>query len=217
MSKDEKALEGARLFLERAARQARFSLRALSRAIDRNPSYLYGFLYTGSPKALPEKERLHLAQLLEVNERELRDDASEVSELRQAAAAEEPQPATPRVPILSRIGPHGQMLKIPRERATEFADLIHDVDAGTAYALRIADPSLSPRFDVGDVVLLDPSVVAAPGSLVAVTRGDNAVTIGRLVEWLKERVELRQPDGQTVTLPHHEIGAIDKIIATHHR
>lgn len=47
------------------------ALERLSRAIGRNPAYLHQYVTRGSPKRLDEDDRLALAQLLDVDEREL--------------------------------------------------------------------------------------------------------------------------------------------------
>lgn len=45
------------------------SLAALSRLIGRNPAYLQQFVRRGSPRRLPEDERLALAQYFNISER----------------------------------------------------------------------------------------------------------------------------------------------------
>lgn len=45
------------------------SLHALSCKIGRNPAYLQQWIQRGTPKRLPEKERLHLAMALNIDER----------------------------------------------------------------------------------------------------------------------------------------------------
>ena len=44
---------------------------SLSAKIGRNPAYLQQYVGRGTPKRLPEEERLHLAMALEIDEREL--------------------------------------------------------------------------------------------------------------------------------------------------
>lgn len=48
------------------------TLIGVSKMIGRNPSYIHQFLFKGSPRELPELNRLRLADVLEVNEAKLR-------------------------------------------------------------------------------------------------------------------------------------------------
>ena len=48
-----------------------YNLRDLSRNIKKNDAYLQQYLYRGTPKILPEKYRLMLAEILDVNANEL--------------------------------------------------------------------------------------------------------------------------------------------------
>lgn len=57
--------------VERLARDRGFDLSTLSRLIGRNPAYMQQFVRRGSPRRLPEEERLRLAMALDIDEREL--------------------------------------------------------------------------------------------------------------------------------------------------
>lgn len=57
--------------IERLATDRRESLAALSRMIGRNAAYLQQFVRRGTPRRLPEDERLALAQHFRVDECEL--------------------------------------------------------------------------------------------------------------------------------------------------
>jgi hypothetical protein len=54
----------------RAAERAE-TLQSLSLLIGRNPAYLQQFIHRKSPRRLPEEERLRLAMVLDIDEREL--------------------------------------------------------------------------------------------------------------------------------------------------
>ncbi len=51
------------------------SLKAVSEAIGKNHAYLHQYIYRGSPKALPERERYTLAKFLDIAETEIREPA----------------------------------------------------------------------------------------------------------------------------------------------
>lgn len=59
-----------RRLLDRADERGE-SLAGLSAAIGRNAAYLHQFVHRGSPRRLPEDERLLLAMRLQIDEREL--------------------------------------------------------------------------------------------------------------------------------------------------
>lgn len=53
------------------AQERGVSLASLSAKIGRNAAYLQRFVGRGTPRCLPEEERLHLAMALNIDEREL--------------------------------------------------------------------------------------------------------------------------------------------------
>lgn len=55
----------------RLVRDRGLDLASVSRMIGRNDAYLQQFVKRGTPRRLPEQERLHLAIALNVDEREL--------------------------------------------------------------------------------------------------------------------------------------------------
>lgn len=63
--------ESPRNALRRHAQAKGLSLATLSAKIGRNAAYLQQYIARGTPRRLPEEERLHLAMALEIDEREL--------------------------------------------------------------------------------------------------------------------------------------------------
>jgi hypothetical protein len=63
--------EEARANLRRRAAERGYSLAELSRLLSRNVGYLQKYVERGTPRLLHEDDRLCLAQLLMINEREL--------------------------------------------------------------------------------------------------------------------------------------------------
>jgi transcriptional regulator with XRE-family HTH domain len=57
--------------LRRRAAERGYSLAELSRLLSRNPTYLQQYVERGRPETLHEDDRLCLAQLLMIDEREL--------------------------------------------------------------------------------------------------------------------------------------------------
>lgn len=63
--------EKVRATVERLVAARGLDLSTASRMIGRNAAYLQQFIKRGSPRRLPEEERLRLAMALDVDEREL--------------------------------------------------------------------------------------------------------------------------------------------------
>lgn len=63
--------EEARVNLRRRAAERGYSLTELSRLLSRNLAYLQQYVERGTPRVLHEDDRLCLAQLLMIDEREL--------------------------------------------------------------------------------------------------------------------------------------------------
>lgn len=63
--------EEARANLRRRAAERGYSLAELSRILDRNVAFVQQYIERGSPRILHEDDRLMLAQLLVIDEREL--------------------------------------------------------------------------------------------------------------------------------------------------
>lgn len=57
--------------IEQRAAERGETLESLSRLIGRNRAYLQQFIRRGTPRRLPEEERLRLAMVLNIDEREL--------------------------------------------------------------------------------------------------------------------------------------------------
>ena len=57
------------------AHPEKITLKQISLALERNPAYLQQYLTRGSPKILPEEIRYRLAEILQLDERELRSSA----------------------------------------------------------------------------------------------------------------------------------------------
>jgi hypothetical protein len=66
-------MDAVRKIIHDTAKARRLSLSKLSKNIGRNHSYLFQFINRGKPAILPEHDRYALAELLELDEAQLRD------------------------------------------------------------------------------------------------------------------------------------------------
>jgi hypothetical protein len=172
---DEAALDPIRRRVLRRSRELRLSLAALSRRLNRNEAYMHQFMWRGSPKDLPEPVRRPLAQILGVDEAELR--------------GEEPGPAP--APVLAGGGgmpsaPHrdipvwriGDLLAAPPSEWAPRPPALAGV--ARAFALWVAEPAGRAR--PGDLAYVHPTQPARLGDMVAqVDREDRVIGLGELL------------------------------------
>jgi hypothetical protein len=104
------------------------------------------------------------------------------------------------------------MIRINREDAVEFTD-VSIFGSGIAFAIRITDPSLAPKFDLGDVAIVDPDALAGPGDYACITLKDKRIVVGRLVERSGGLIEYRRPGiSEFSQLSASEVHAVEKIV-----
>lgn len=146
----------------------------VSRRIGRNTTYLWHFLVRGSPKRLTEQDRKNLAAVLEVDEDLLRHPLDLVP-------GAEDTPLTGDTIRLHRARPNkagffpanaGTVERTPRPPQLVG---VHD-----AFAARVPDDSMEPRYGVGDILYLHPGEPANIGDGVCVTLTDDTMLLGLL-------------------------------------
>ena len=146
---------GPRERLAQLAREKGSSLAALSRMIDRNPSYLQQFIVKGSPRKLEEEDRRKLAQFFGVAEAELGGSVEKSYDSR-----EDDWVDVPRLDMEASAGPgslggpelafdsFGFSRRWLRER---------DLTPAMLSAIRVTGDSMDPLLRDGDEILVDRS------------------------------------------------------------
>lgn len=131
---------------------ANISLKSLSIALGRNPAYLHQYLFRNSPRILPEHHRLHLAQLLSINEYLLRPHQ------------DKPPLDGHNIAIFYLDHPSQSDVNTPWFIPQNFL-LPHGVSSGEHFRLAVVgDGHLAPQFNSGDIVmvnLIDKNVLTA--------------------------------------------------------
>lgn len=86
-------------------------------------------------------------------------------------------------------------------------------DNDRAYAVRVKDDSMSPRFRAGEMIFVDPTRPAKPGDEVMVRCKDGEGWVKRLVSRDLDgiRTDSYQPDGEA-TFPNEELAGIHVIV-----
>lgn len=88
-----------------------------------------------------------------------------------------------------------------------------------AFALKIAGPSMEPRFIDGDVIIVDPLAAPIPGDFVVAKRtGTDDTTFKKYRQKTPQEIELvaLNPDYETLTISGRNRGAIIGPMIEHH-
>jgi hypothetical protein len=209
-----KQLDPARSRLIQRAIEMRMGLKELSLRIGKNPSYVQQFVMKGSPRALPEAARRAIAELLLIDETELREggaDAAQATAVRPGVVSRPP----PSAALLALAPtPSGRRIPLFREgegrisAALSSAERIGMDDFGSAHpsavGVALAEPRglLQPRH----VLLCEPGQPARPGDVVLVLVTDVVAGAGVLLSATREAVtwmegsDQRQADRLGVTI-----------------
>lgn len=203
-----------RLVLERS-KALGLTLADLSRGLERNPTYFHQYLYRGSPKVLPEDVRIHLAELLAVDESALRG----VPTPRKGPEKPAGHPTLqPRRPLMTGLSPSNisqtELIPIFSEKdalignsATAWMPrppAFNNIQGGFAiWISRYHGRRLSP----GDIAYVHPTQPARVGDAAVIVRNDEVVAIGDLEEQPADAICLTTEVGKHVkfALDGHQI------------
>lgn len=149
------AMDKVRKILVDTVTERGANLAELSRAVGRNHAYLQQFVKRGVPAELPEKIRLKLALLLEVDERVLRTPDSELDSMDVAAMSGVGGNRAGRVvPIVGYIGAGAQVFPLDdheKGAGLDYVEVPFPVRPGTVCAIVRGDSQL-PMFEDGDLI-----------------------------------------------------------------
>jgi phage repressor protein C with HTH and peptisase S24 domain len=155
------------------AEERGISLSALSRMIDKNPSYLQQFVRKGSPRKLEESDRAMLARFFGVAESEL-------------GAPEEKSVGEwvdiPRLPLRASAGPGAEVVGERAVGSFRFSPRwLRDqgLQAGRLSAISVSGDSMEPTLRDGDEILVDHALSAIRDG-IHVVRLDGALLVKRL-------------------------------------
>lgn len=158
--------DSVRDLIRRRLVELRLNMREVSLQLGKNHAYLQQFLERNIPVELPERVRLDLAGILQVEEAELRHGAA--PRPRPPVGAGVPSTAE-RIPVLGSAegGEDGQfpfngeiIEYVPRP--PELAGVVN------AYAIYVAGGSMEPRYHPGELLYVHPGRPVTPGSYVLV-------------------------------------------------
>ena len=229
-------LDPIRLRLLERIQERGTNLKNASLAIGRNAAYLHQFVMRGTPKVLPEDLRIALAELLEIDEQELRH---KIIPRRQARSGEAPSGPTEDLPVRPRKIPGG-FCSVPEidVRASAGPGTFHDgpEDAKEAWlfpdavvrhefrarpedlrVITISGDSMEPLLSSGDRILIDSSqkVPVPPGIFVI---WDGMGLVAKRVEHVpnsdppKIVIHSVNPDYQTYERTAEEVNIVGRVI-----
>lgn len=174
---------------------------ALSRAAERNHAYIQQFLTRGVPAELPEHVRDRLAPVLGVSPDALRERPKAGASVSAPAVMPPPSPRNlPRdVPVMgTAMGGDGSFLLNQGDPIDMVRRGPGIAQSRTVFAIYVEGESMSPRFDPGDLIYLDPARPVRIGDdVVLVMASENAADpplsyLKRLVRRTADRVIAEQ-------------------------
>ncbi|CAN5874556.1 hypothetical protein BH11PSE3_BH11PSE3_51050 [soil metagenome] len=184
-----------KLLMDTLARRPALDLKKLSLSIGRNHAYLQQFLMRGSPRELPEAVRQALAPLLGGTPDELRSTAPPASngDPRGAAALRVDRADLP--VYASAEGGAGAIIitnePIDFVRRPEPLLSVRD-----GYGCYVIGDSMSPAFEQGDLLLVDPGRPVRPGADCVFVRdhgdGSQQALVKRLLRIAPGKWRVRQ-------------------------
>lgn len=196
----------ARARLIDAAQAARYGLKDLSVLLGRNHSYLQQYVVKGSPRTLPEDVRHRLAELLGVNEAELREGGEAPAARAKAPAAPITLPAAGQRVALIVEGAHAaQPATWPLADMAAGAD-----DQALAIRLTEAHGPLQPR----NIILCDRTTPARTGDLAVMLAETRVLAIGLVLPSARGTITLLPADsGAAQAQFRSDEGALWRVLA----
>lgn len=176
-------IEASRHKLLALAEERGTSLSALSRMIDKNPSYLQQFVRKGSPRKLEESDRAMLARFFGVAE-------SELGGPQEKSVAQWVD--IPRLPLRASAGPGAEVAGERAVGSFRFSPKwLRDqgLQAGRLSAISVSGDSMEPTLRDGDEILVDHALSAIRDGIYVV-RLDGALLVKRLDTRRVDRVIL---------------------------
>lgn len=83
------------------------------------------------------------------------------------------------------------------------------------YAVSVPDALMSPRYDVGDVVYVNPRLPVGPGAYVVLRLNDDRAVIRQVVEISSNEITVRSlADEKIVQFPRSDVKSVHRIAAT---
>lgn len=200
------------------------TLKSASEKLGKNHAYLQQFIQRGIPVKLPEDVRRALAQLLDIDENQLKPDGS-------AIGFQEPQApfrnAVLGGPVrLGKIPLYGQAVGGDDGQFPLNGSRITDINAppalaevAGAYAVMVVGSSMEPRYFAGEAVFINPRLPVRPGDFVvaqigAEVEGDSPLAyVKRYLGRSKKAVQFEQFNPRReISFPNDRVVSIHRIV-----
>ena len=162
------------------------NLTALSRSIGRNPGYLRDYIRKHSPTKLDEDERVALAALLGCEPAELKGELSPLPHVTRNL-----KPGSLQLPVFGRSTSKGVEINLQSPAGITSRPPILQGSAD-AYAVHVFDATMSPAFEPGHLVWVDPSRPITDGDDVLIVSPDGLAMLRRLVKRTSKGVMILQ-------------------------
>lgn len=133
--------------------------------------------------------------------------------MRESAAPEAPSPAGT-IPLF-QIGltdPDGFFPLRPDRRTAWTSSVTSSRDA---YAITVPDDCMAPRYRIGEVVLVSPSMPVVHGGFALVRQTDDRVAIRQIVTIATDKITVRCLNGEAdIDIPRSQVKALERIIGS---
>src|SRR5215467_13000077 len=161
-------MDTARSAIVSRVAQLGLSLSELSLKVGKNHAYFQQFIKRGVPGRLPEEVRARVAEILEIDERILKEASPGTSEfLKVRAEYRGSARVTTWIPVYGHAvgGKDGEFILSGNEVSEVLAppSLSHIPDA---YAVYVVGDSMEPRYFAGETVFVNPRLPISRGSFV---------------------------------------------------
>ncbi len=190
--------------------EQRFSTKAASRRIGKGSTYIHQYLFSGSPKALPEPVRLGLADLLGIDESVLRDPSlkSISSDLHKPHDG---------MPVIGRpFEGNDRMIHSSDRDVSGFEDRPFSLTGNMdAYCIDVFNSRLDPRHRKGERLYVNPFLDPEQGDTVVVRLKDDKATIGILSAISKKEVMILEfRPRKEMAYPKAEVESVDVVVSS---
>lgn len=160
-------MDTARSAIVARVAQLGLSLSELSLKVGKNHAYFQQFIKRGVPGRLPEEVRGRVAEILEIDERILKESSSSSEFLRVNVEHRGPPRVTTWIPVYGHAvgGKDGEFILSGNEVSEVLAppNLSNIPDA---YAVYVVGDSMEPRYFAGETVFVNPRLPISRGSFV---------------------------------------------------
>lgn len=219
-ARDINMLDAPRRRLLERTEELRTDLASLSRAIGKNATYLWQYIWRNNPQALPEGVRHELSAVTGIPEPELRSERlAELMKEREPRQIQGMLTIKTDLPVKGRVVPGAKYLAWEGGKTQKMVDrptVLLDAQRGfTAY---VYDESMAPRYEPGEKVYVDPDQPLSRNCYVFVVFTDDTAVIRQYLGFDNDTLLVRQLNPvKEFRFPRSEVQQLGRIVGSSER